>query len=126
MGSALVAKHTYQLSTNNIGAWLGLGVYNFEYNLNTGKSGKITSFTVEARPKPYGVAGVRSYLAVETIDQSKGGGFGTSLDVYATPEDRPSTVNDPLATASEVGLWALAPGNNGTLDVDRIPRTAAR
>jgi hypothetical protein len=109
MGSALVAKHTYQLSTNNIGAYLGLGVYNFEYNLNTGKSGEVTSFTVEARPKPYGVAGVRSYLAVETIDQSKGGGFGSSLDVYATPEDRPATVNDPLATASEVGLWASGP-----------------
>lgn len=107
-GAAPVGKHTFQVSTNNIGAWLGLGAYDFEYKLNTGKNGKITGFTVEARPKPYGVAGVRSYLAVATVEQSKGVD-GDALDVYATPEDRPATVNDPLATASEVGLWAWAP-----------------
>lgn len=83
--------------------------YDFEYNFNAGKNGKITGFTVEARPAPYGVAGVRSYLAVETINPSKGGGFGTALNVYATPEDRPATVNDPLARASEAGLDGLGP-----------------
>ena len=64
---------------------------------------------MEERPKAYGVAGVSSYLAFETIDQSKRGGFGYTLDVYATPENRPATMNDPLATASEVGLLASGP-----------------
>lgn len=107
-GGTLVGKHAFQVSTNNVAAWLGLGSYDFEYKLNAGKSRKVNSFTVEARPKRYGVAGVRSYLAVEAFDQSKGG-FGYALDVYATPEDRPATVNDPLATASEVSLGASGP-----------------
>jgi len=57
----------------------------------------------------YGIAGVSSYLSFETIDPCMGGGFGYTLDVYATPEDRPASMKDRLATASEVGLLASGP-----------------
>ena len=81
------------------------GGYDFEYKLDARKNGKLTGFTVEARPRPYGVAGVRSYLAVENVDLTVGGYYVLkTLNVYVTPEDRPATVNDPLARASEVGL----------------------
>lgn len=84
--------------------------YDFEYNFNAGKNGKIIGFTIEARPQPYGVAGVRSYLAVETADLTVSEYYKLkTLNVYATPEDRPATVNDPLARASEAGLDGLGP-----------------
>jgi hypothetical protein len=83
--------------------------YDFEYHFAAGKNGAISGFTVEARPQPYGVAGVRSYLAVETGDWTVGGFMIKTLNVYATPEDRPATVNDPLARASEVGLVGIGP-----------------
>jgi hypothetical protein len=78
--------------------------YDFEYHFAADKNGAISGFTVEARPQPYGVDGVRSYLAVETGDMTVTGFMLKTLNVYATPEDRPATVNDPLARASEVGL----------------------
>lgn len=93
LGSAVAGKRT-----------LRVGGYDFEYKFNAGKNGKITGFTVEARPKPYGAAGVRSYLAVETGDLTVSGYAAKTLNIYATPEDRPATVKDPLVRASEVGL----------------------
>jgi len=83
--------------------------YDFEYHFAADKNGAISGFTVEARPQPYGVAGVRSYLAVETDDWTVTGYTLKTLNVYATPEDRPATVNDPLARASEVGLDGIGP-----------------
>jgi hypothetical protein len=83
--------------------------YDFEYHFAADKNGAISGFTVEARPQPYGVAGVRSYLAVETGDWTVSGFMLKTLNVYATPEDRPATIKDPLATASEVGLSGIGP-----------------
>jgi len=80
--------------------------YDFEFNLIGSENEVISGFIVVARPQPYGVAGVRSYLAVGTID-TPARGYG--LNVYATPEDRPANSNDPLATASEVGLQGVGP-----------------
>jgi hypothetical protein len=88
---------------------LSEGGYDFEYHFAADKNGAISGFTVEARPQPYGVAGVRSYLAVETGDLTVSGFMLKTLNVYATPEDRPATVNDPLARASEVGLDGIGP-----------------
>jgi hypothetical protein len=81
-----------------------IGGYDFEYGLVPGENGMISGFTVRGSPRPYGVAGVRSYLAVGTIDESS-----DTLCVYATPEDRPATIKDPLAKASEVGLSGIGP-----------------
>lgn len=81
-----------------------IGGYDFEYSLVPGENGTISGFSVQGRPRPYGVAGVRSYLAVGTIDVSS-----NTLCVYATPEDRPATIKDPLAKASEVGRSCIGP-----------------
>ena len=81
-----------------------IGGYDFEYSLVRGENGTIGGFSVQGRPRPYGVAGVRSYLAVGTIDVSS-----NTLCVYATPEDRPATMKDPLAKSSEVGLSGIGP-----------------
>jgi hypothetical protein len=62
----VVTQHRFQLSNNNLVGWFIRGLH-FEYKLNAGKNGKVTSFTVEARLKAYGVAGVSSYLALRPL-----------------------------------------------------------
>lgn len=74
--------------------------YSYDYAFTKTSDGKPDGFTVGIRPEPYGVAGIRSFLAVETSDVQR----KQNLSVYATPQDRPATVNDPLALGSEVGL----------------------
>src|SRR6266851_7486059 len=49
--------------------------------------------SVEVRPQQYGIAGIRSYLAVATIDRRTS---RHSLHIYATQQDRSATMADPL------------------------------
>jgi hypothetical protein len=74
--------------------------YSYDYAFTKASDGKPDGFTVGIRPEPYGVAGIRSFLAIETSDVQR----KHNLSVYATPQDRPATANDPLALGSEVGL----------------------
>jgi hypothetical protein len=77
------------------------GGYSYEYSFLGARDGAIDGFTIQVRPERYGIVGVRSYLAIATIDASR---QHTNVKVFATPQDRPATVNDPLALGSEVGL----------------------
>jgi len=79
----------------------GPGGYSYEYSFTRGEAGTIDGFAVEVRPERYGIAGIRSYLAVGTIDSPT---RHNTLNVYATPQDRPATTNDPLALGSKIGL----------------------
>jgi hypothetical protein len=75
--------------------------YSYDYAFTNASDGKPDGFTVAIRPEPYGVAGIRSFLAIETSDVPR---KHYNLSVHATPQDRPASVNDPLALGSEVGL----------------------
>ncbi len=44
------------------------GGHNFEYSFTSENDGTIKGFTVDVRPQQYGISGIRSYLAVATID----------------------------------------------------------
>ncbi len=58
-------------------------------------------YEVNARPAPYGVKGVRSFLAIGNFGDD---GRLSTLNVYATPQDRSATTDDPLAKAEELGI----------------------
>lgn len=58
-------------------------------------------FEVSARPSPYGVSRLRSFLAVGQFGEN---GKLATLNVYATPQNRAATTEDPLAMAEEVDL----------------------
>lgn len=58
-------------------------------------------FEVSARPATYGVNGLRSFLAIGRFGEN---GKMATLNVYATPQNRAATTQDPLAMAEEVGL----------------------
>lgn len=58
-------------------------------------------FEVSARPATYGVKGLRSFLAIGRFGEN---GKLATLNVYATPQNRAATTEDPLAMAEEVGL----------------------
>lgn len=58
-------------------------------------------FEVSARPAPYGVNRLRSFLAIGRFGEN---GKLATLNVYATPQNRAATEEDPLAMAEEVGL----------------------
>jgi len=75
--------------------------YGYDFAFTKAEDGKADGFTVAIRPEPYGVAGIRSFLAIETSDIPR---KHFNQIVYATPQDRPATVNDPLALGLEVGL----------------------
>ena len=79
------------------------GSYKFQYSFAASQDGVVHGLTLEARPKQYGVGGIRSYLAIETIDKTA---EHFTLKVFATPQDRPATVDDPLARAQEIGMYA--------------------
>jgi hypothetical protein len=72
--------------------------YEFQYAFTTAENGSVSGFTLSARPHPYGVRGVRSYLFVDSYEVS---GQRHRLHVYATPEDRDATPDDPLAERAE-------------------------
>ena len=78
--------------------------YDFNYTIQTAGAGTIIGYTIAARPDPYGATGIRSYYAVATLDKSKS---RNALNIYATPEDRPATPEDPLAQAREAGLTGV-------------------
>ena len=59
--------------------------YIFTYLLEKHGDGQRGGFTLMARPKEYGVDGVRSYFATD------------SSPIHATAEDRPATSNDANA-----------------------------
>jgi hypothetical protein len=84
--------------------------YTYDYAFTKAEDGKVDGFTLNIRPEPYGVMGIRSFLAIETSDIPR---KHYNQVVYATPQDRAATVNDPLALGSEVGLsFALAKTEN--------------
>jgi hypothetical protein len=58
-------------------------------------------FEVSARPTNYGVSGLRSFFAIGRLGEN---GRLATLNVYATPQNRAATAEDPLAMAEEVGL----------------------
>jgi hypothetical protein len=60
-----------------------------------------SEFEVSARPATYGVNGLRSFLAIGRFGEN---GKMATLNVYATPQNRAATTEDPLAMAEEVGL----------------------
>jgi hypothetical protein len=78
--------------------------YDFHYTIQTGSAGTTIGFTIAARPDPYGASGIRSYYAVANFDKSKS---RNTLNIYATPENRPATPNDPLAQAREAGITGV-------------------
>lgn len=85
--------------------------YSYDYAFTNAPDGRLDGFTAVIRPEPYGVSGIRSFLAIETFDARRS---HLNLTVYATPQDRPATVNDPVALGSEVGLgFRLAKTENG-------------
>jgi hypothetical protein len=75
------------------------GGYNFEYRFTSENDGAINGFTVEVRPQQYGISGIRSYLAVATIDRRTS---RRSLNIHATPQDRSATLADPMAQPGEI------------------------
>jgi hypothetical protein len=58
-------------------------------------------FEVSARPATYGVDRLRSFLAIGRLGEN---GKLATLNVYATPQNRAATQEDPLAMAEEVAL----------------------
>ena len=75
------------------------GGLNFEYSFTSENNGTVNGFTVEVRPQQYGISGIRSYLAVATIDPH------TSLHffvIHVTPQDRSATLADPMTQPGEV------------------------
>jgi hypothetical protein len=58
-------------------------------------------FEVSARPATYGESRLRSFLAIGRLGEN---GKLATLNVYATPQNRAATTEDPLAMAEEVGL----------------------
>jgi hypothetical protein len=73
--------------------------YNFEYSFTSEKDGTINGFTVEVRPQRYGISGVRSYLAIATIDPRTS---RRSLNIHATPQDRSATLDDAMTQPGEI------------------------
>jgi hypothetical protein len=76
--------------------------YEYEYRFVMRPDASVGGLELRARPRTYGVTGLRSYLGIATFD---GEGNRHALSVYATPEDRPANEQDSLAAAQEVGLW---------------------
>ena len=72
-----------------------------EYKFTVPDDGTASGFYLKVSPLEYGVAGIRSYLAVSTIE---GSGAHSRLKIFATAEDRPATTNDALAIADETGV----------------------
>jgi len=72
-----------------------LNGYEYQYSFSD------YEFEVSARPAPYGVNHLRSYLAIGRLGEND---RLATLSVYATPQDRSATMEDPLAMAAEVGL----------------------
>ncbi len=58
-------------------------------------------FEVSARPATYGESRLRSYLAIGRFGED---GKLATLNVYATPQNRDATTDDPLAMARELDL----------------------
>lgn len=79
------------------------GQFAFEYSFAI-QNGTVSGYWWIARPQLYGTTGLRSYLAVGTISES--GTHGT-LRIFATPQDRPATADDPLALSREIGMPAI-------------------
>jgi len=72
-----------------------LGRYEYRYRFSE------YEFEVSARPATYGVNGLRSFLAVGRVGEND---RLATLNVYATPQNRDATTEDPLAMAEEVEL----------------------
>ena len=77
-----------------------VGEFEFEYNFDT-QNGTVSGYRLMARPRSYGITGLRSYLAVGTISTPR------TLRVFATPQDRSATAEDPLALSREIDMPAV-------------------
>jgi hypothetical protein len=77
------------------GDTFSLGRYEYRYRFSE------YEFEVSARPATYGVNGLRSFLAVGRVGEND---RLATLNVYATPQNRDATPEDPLAMAEEVGV----------------------
>src|SRR5260370_3463885 len=75
------------------------GGHNFEYTFTSENDGRLNGFTVDVRPQQYGISGIRSYLAVATIDLRTS---RHSLHIHATPQDRSATMADRLTQPGEI------------------------
>jgi hypothetical protein len=80
---------------------LTVGDYQYEFGFLNGSHGPATGFEASIRPASYGVTGLRSYFAVETLASD---GKRQRLVVHATPENRAATDQDPLALPDEVSM----------------------
>ena len=75
----------------------------YDYKPRLDSTGLLTGFTLEARPREYGVSAIRSYLFVVAALPLPPNGPPGSYVVHATSEDRPATEADPLALECEIG-----------------------
>ena len=66
-------------------------------------TGLLTGFTLEARPREYGLSAIRSYLFLVSALPVRPSGPPGSYVVHATTQDRPATEADPLALDCEIG-----------------------
>jgi len=83
--------------------------YRLDYKFEIGDDGSASGYYMSLRPQEYGIVGIRSYLAVASVIE---GGKHSTLQIFATGEDRPATTNDPLARGDETGVW----GDGGLAD----------
>jgi hypothetical protein len=75
------------------------GGHNFAYGFTSENDGTINGFTVDVRPQQYGISGIRSYLAVATIDLRTS---RHSFNIHATPQNRSATLADPMTQPGEI------------------------
>jgi hypothetical protein len=75
----------------------------YHYKPKVESTGLLTGFTLEARPREYGLSAIRSYLFLVTALPVRPSGPPGSYVVHATTQDRPATEADPLALECEIG-----------------------
>jgi hypothetical protein len=75
----------------------------YHYTSTVDSTGSLSGFTLEARPREYGVSAIRSYLFVVTAIPLQPSGPPGSYVVHVTTQDRPATEADPLALECEIG-----------------------
>jgi hypothetical protein len=75
----------------------------YHYKARVDSTGLLTGFTLQARPREYGLSAIRSYLFVVTALPLRPSGPPGSYVVHATTQDRPATEADPLALECEIG-----------------------
>jgi len=75
----------------------------YDYKPKVDDTGSLSGFTLEARPREYGLTAIRSYLFVVTALPVRPSGPPGSYVVHATSQNRPATEADPPALECEIG-----------------------